>query len=410
MSELNMNQRWELVDKISDKTVQYGAYSGGLREALAEQTVKPLTGIPFALAVLYGFWAFFSAFAGFFTDGYFVPLFDNFWLPFLQDIWPESPHWLYYIFVGDPAATNSFEAFGVLTSGLFVAIGIVLPAIVAFYLIITILEDTGYIPRLAVLVDTFLHKIGLHGFAIVPMILALGCNVPGIVATRNLEEKRQRFIMMTLLAIFIPCGAQLGIMFTLIPEYVGYVLLYLILGFFVFGYLLDLIIPGSSPEIITDVPPFRLPSIKTVGRKMWMRTRSFFADAIPFVLLGVAVVNVLYLSGTISWLAFLFRPVLTGWFGIPAETVAPLIAGFFRKDLAVAQLSRIDMTAYQLVISVVIVTIYFPCLATFSMLIKEGRESGGIVVTLLGSVTTMLVVLFLWGGLLNLVGIFLGVN
>lgn len=405
-----MDERWALVDKISDRAVEYGGYQGGLREALAEQTVKPLTGIPFALAVLYGFWAFFSAFAGFFTDGYFVPLFDNYWLPFLQDSWPAHPDWLYYIFVGDPTATNSFEAFGILTSGLFVAVGVVLPAIFAFYLIITILEDSGYIPRLAVLVDTVLHKIGLHGFAIVPMILALGCNVPGIVATRNLESKRQRFMMMTLLAIFIPCGAQLGIMFSLIPQYVGYILIYLMVGFFVFGYFLDLIVPGTSPEIITDVPPFRLPSLDTVARKMWMRTKSFFTDAIPFVLLGVGVVNVLYLSGVIGWLATLFQPVLTGWFGIPAETVAPLIAGFFRKDLAVAQLSRIDMTPYQLVISVVIVTIYFPCLATFSMLIKESRESGGILVTLLGSVLTMLVVLFLWGGLLNFVGVIFGVN
>ncbi len=158
--EFDTDRRWELVDRLSEETINYGTSKASIKSTLAELTVKPLTGIPFAIAVLYGFWAFFGAFAGFFTDGFFVSLFDGHWLPWLQNVFPLEGSWIYFLLVGDPAAGNCFEAFGILTSGLFVAIGVVLPAIVAFYLILTLLEDSGYMPRLAVLVDTVLHKIG----------------------------------------------------------------------------------------------------------------------------------------------------------------------------------------------------------------------------------------------------------
>jgi len=409
--KLTVDERWDLIDKIAEQVVKYGEYRYRLKDAIADITVKPLTGIPIAIAVLYGFWSFFGAFAGFFTDGFLVKLFDNHWLPWLQEVFPGKGGWLYYIFVGDPAADNCFEAFGVLTSALFVAIGVVLPAIVAFYLFLIILEDTGYLPRLAVLVDTVLHKIGLHGFAVIPMILSLGCNVPAVIATRALETGKQRFMMAVLLAIFIPCGAQLGIMFKVIPGHVGFVMLYLLAGFFVFGFILDRLLPGKSPEILLDVPPYQRPIAKNVMRKLWMRVKSFFKVAIPFVLLGVIIVNLMYLTGFLGWLANLLEPLLCGWFGVPKETVGPLVAAFLRKDLAVAQLSAIEMTMPQLVTSVVLVSLYFPCVATFAMLIREGREGGlkGVSQYLFGGLGALIAVIFLWGGLIRLIWIILGV-
>ena len=409
--KLTTDERWDLIDKISKQVVKYKKYRHTLKDAIAEITVKPLTGIPIAIAIMYGFWAFFGAFAGFFTDGFFVKIFDEHWLPWLQDIFPGEGGFLYYILIGDPVADNCFEAFGMLTSGLFVAIGVVLPAIIAFYLFLIILEDSGYLPRLAVLIDTVLHKIGLHGFAIVPIILSLGCNVPAVTATRTLETKKQRFMMATLLAIFIPCGAQLGTMIEVIPGYVGFVMLYLLLGFFLTGFVLNKIIPGRSPEILMDIPPYRMPTARNVGKKLWMRLKGFLFVAIPFVLLGVLLVNVLYWWGVIDWLANILEPVLSGWFGVPKETVGPLIAAFLRKDLAIAQLSAIEMTKYQLITSVVLVSLYFPCVATFAMLIKEGKGAGwkGIPLFLFGSLATLIVVVFLFGGLLHLIWIILGV-
>lgn len=408
---LDAAARWDIIDKISKETIAFGKYRHTLKDAIGELTVKPVTGIPIAIAILYGFWSIFGSFAGFFTDGFFVRIFDEYWLVWLQAVFPGQGSWLYAIMVDAGGiqsgqfipSDNCLEAFGVLTSGIFVAIGVVLPAILIFYFMLALLEDIGYMPRLAVLIDTLLHKIGLHGYAIVPTILSLGCNVPGVTATRILETKKQRFIMMTLLAIFIPCGAQIGIMEEVVPGLMGWIMFYLIIGYFIFGYVLNKIVPGEAPEFLIDVPPYRKPLMSNIFKKVWGRLVGFFKVALPFVMLGCAIVGILYMLGVIDWLAVVLSPIFVGWFGVPAETAGPLIAAFLRKDLAVAQLSTIEMTEYQMITSVVLVSIYFPCVATFAMMLKEGWKE------LLAALAVLAVVVFLYGGLIHMIGILLGV-
>ncbi|WOF16926.1 ferrous iron transporter B [Methanoplanus sp. FWC-SCC4] len=400
---MSESERWLLVDSIAGQVISVGEYRQKIGDVLGELTIKPLTGIPVAFAVLYAFWSVFGSFAGsLFTDGFFVKFFDNYFLPWIQSAWPDPASIHYFLFVGDPLATNSFEAFGVLTSGLFVAIGVVLPAVFIFYLMMSLLEDSGYLPRLAVLVDTVLHKIGLHGYAIVPTILGLGCNVPAVTATRILETKKQRFMMMTLIAIFIPCGAQLGIMMEVLPESVGYVMLFLITGYFVFGYILSKIVPGENPEILIDVPPYHMPQWSNLSKKLIVRTKGFLFNAVPFVLFGILLVNLLYLGGVIQWLSELLAPVFVTWFGVPKETAGALVAAFLRKDLAVAQLSNIAMTQYQMISSVVLISIYFPCVATFVVMLKEGWKE------LLAAVGVLFAVAFVYGGIIHAIGILLG--
>ncbi len=413
-ARLSVDERWELVDEISKRVVLRGKYKHTLKDVLSDLSVRPATGIPFMIAVLYGFWMFFGAFAGFFTDGLAVPFFDDHYLPALQGAFPgagptmaeSSP--LYMILVGDPNATNCFEAFGVLTSALFVAFGVVLPAIVAFYLILTILEDCGYLPRLATLADTVLHKIGLHGFAIVPTILSLGCNVPAVYGCRVLETKKQRFMMMTLLGVFIPCAAQIGIMRELIPQYTGLILIYLFFGFFAMGALLNKLIPGRSPEILIDVPPYRSPQRSNVLRKLGLRVRHFLKTAVPFVILGVVVVNLLYWTGVIDWLSRVTEPLFVVWFGVPAATVGALVMAFMRKDMAVGMLGGLAsagvLSTGQLITSVVLVSIYFPCLATFIMIWKEGGTRD-----LLKSLGVLATSFFVFGGLMHAIVTLAGV-
>jgi len=417
LKKLNMEQRWRLIDSIIREVVRYGKYKHTLKDALSELTVKPLTGIPIAIAVLYGFWSVFTSFAGLITDGFMVKLFDNYWLPWLQDNFPgQLGDWLYSLMVdighienGKLVPSDScFESFGVLTSGLFIPIGVVLPAIFIFYLLMTVLEDTGYLPRLAILVDTVLHRIGLHGYAIVPTILGFGCNVPAVAATRILETKKQRFIMMTLLAIFIPCGAQISIMQNVIPDYTGFVILYLLSGYFLFGFILNKIVPGRSPEILIDVPELRSPTMRNISKKMWIRIRGFLVSAIPLVMLGSFVIGVLYLAGIIDFLSKILEPLFVFWFGVPKETTAPLIAAFMRKDLAIAQLQGLRAqgvisNTYQMVSAVVLTSIYFPCMATFVMMLREGGKA------LIGALLALLAAAFLFGGLLHLIWIVMGV-
>ena len=409
---LTPDERWDLVEEISSMTISFGHFLHTLKDALGDYTVKPATGIPFAIAMLYAFWSVFTTFAGFFTDGFLTKIFDGYWLPLLQKNFPGGPgNWFYALMVDagrmvDGTSIPSetcLESFGVLTSGLFLPLGIVLPAIFIFYVMLALLEDIGYMARLAVLMYTFFHKIGLHGYAIVPTILSLGCNVPGVEATRILETSKQRFMMMTLLAVFIPCSAQIGIMQEVIPEHLGFVMAYLFVGYFIFGFILNKIIPGKTPEILMDVPPYQRPIPANIARKVAMRTMGFLKEGIPFVMVGIIVVNILYIIGAIDFMASSLAPVFEGWFGVPRETAGPLVAAFLRKDLAIAQLGAIEMSPYQMISSVVLVTIYFPCVATFIMMLKEGGWA------FIGSVIALMAVVFTYGGLLHLIWKLMGV-
>jgi ferrous iron transport protein B len=266
------------------------------------------------------------------------------------------------------------QSFGLLTTGLYVPIAMVLPYAFSFYLILGILEDLGYLPRLAILIDSLMHKVGLHGFASIPMILGIGCNVPGALATRVLDTERERFIAATLMAIAVPCTAQIAMIIGLLgrqPLQLTAVFGSLSLVWIGLGMLLNRVLKGESPEIFVEISPYRVPYWNAVAKKLWMRVREFLGTAIPMVLLGVLFMSILYSLGIIDWIAAVTAPVVTGLLGLPKEAVSALIIGFLRKDVAVGMLAPLNLSAGQLVIACVVLAMYFPCVATFVVLIKE---------------------------------------
>jgi ferrous iron transport protein B len=308
----------------------------------------------------------------------FDPIFDNLYRPLLLQLSDSlGPGFLQNLLIGDFGPNLPFiESLGVLTTGVYVPFAAVLPYIIAFYFTLSILEDAGYLPRLATLVDRVFHKLGMHGYGIIPMFLGLGCNVPGALATRSLETRKQRFISATLLAICIPCMAQLAMVFGVLGAYglyyIGIVFITLVILYIIIGLLLNKFIKGESPEIFLEIPSYRRPSFKAVFKKTWMRIRWFLKEAIPFLFLGVLVINILYAVGILQAFGNALSPVMEGLFGLPGDTSVALVTGFFRKDLAVGMLLTIEgMNVMQLVIAVTMLTIYFPCVATFATLVKE---------------------------------------
>jgi ferrous iron transport protein B len=288
-----------------------------------------------------------------------------------------GPGFFQDMLIGDFGPNVPFiESLGVLTTGVYVPFAAVLPYIIAFYFTLSILEDTGYLPRLATLVDKIFHKLGMHGYGIIPMFLGLGCNVPGALATRSLETRKQRFISATLLSICVPCMAQLAMIFGVLGVYgvyyIGIVFVTLIALYIIIGLLLNKFIRGESPEIFLEIPSYRRPTPKAVFKKTWMRIRWFLKEAIPFLFLGVLVINILYAIGLLQAFGNSLSLVMEGLFGLPGDSSIALVTGFFRKDLAVGMLLTIKgMNIMQLVIAVTMLTIYFPCVATFATLVKE---------------------------------------
>jgi ferrous iron transport protein B len=267
------------------------------------------------------------------------------------------------------------ESFGLLSSGLYVPFAMVLPYIVSFYLILGLLEDIGYLPRLAVLLDTTMHHLGLHGYAIIPTLLGLGCNVPAVLATRVLESKRERFIAATLVCIAIPCVSAQAMIFGLVGKYgVKYVAIVygtLFLVWLVLGTILNRTMKGLSPELLIEIPPYRLPPWGTVLLKLWSRIRGFLIEAVPIILGAVLVINILFVMGVFDYVADFAAPVITGILGLPKESVTAIIIGFLRKDAALGMLALSPMTAKQMVIGSIVLTMFFPCIATFVVLLKE---------------------------------------
>ncbi len=377
--KLSRDEKWEEIGRIVDTSQTLYHHHPTLLERFEEISIRPFVGLPISVGVI-ALSFLVIRFIGEGLIGYvFDPFFDKLWLPLMQKLSAllGSGGIIHDILVGKlvDGQIDFGISFGLLTTGLYVPLAAVLPYIVSFYFVLGIIEDSGYLPRLATQADNFMHKLGLHGYAIVPMILGLGCNVPGAMALRLLENRREKFIAATLMAITVPCMAQIAMIVGLVGERGGrYVLLIfgvLLLLMIIKGLLMNRLLPGNSPEILWEIPPYRMPQPLAVMKKLWMRVHGFLSEAIPFVLLGVLVVNLLYLSNIINVISDFFAPVLSGLWGLPKETISAMLIGFLRKDVAVGMLAPLNLTTKQLVISCTILAIYFPCVATFIVMVRE---------------------------------------
>jgi len=402
----NRDQRWATIGSIIEQVQHITHRHHTWLEHLEDASVKPLTGGIIALVVL-AIAFFVVRFLGESLISYVLdPLFNNLWAPVLLKLsnFMGGSGFLHDIVIGKIASgkIDFMASFGLLTTGLYIEFAVVLPYIVSFYLVLGLLEDIGYLPRLAVLMDTIMHRMGLHGYAIIPTLLGLGCNVPAILATRILESRRERFIAATLISIAVPCAALQAMILGLVGkqggQYVAIVYGTLLAVWIILGIILNFAVKGFSPELLIEMPPYRLPPWRSVLQKLWMRTYGFLREAAPIVLGGVLVVNILYTLGVFDAIADFMAPVVTGLLGLPKEAVIALVIGFLRKELALGMLAPLALSAKQLVVGSVVLAMFFPCIATFVVLL---RELG--VVNMLKSAGIMIAAALITGGILNLV-------
>ncbi len=400
------DQRWAAVGKIIDQVQHVTHRHHTWRETLSDASVRPLSGGIIALVVL----AVSFIVVRFIAEGLigyvFDPLFSNLWAPVLMrlSVILGGGGFLHDIVIGRliGGEVDFLQSFGLLSSGLYVPFAMVLPYVISFYLVLSLLEDVGYLPRLAVMLDTVMHRLGLHGYAIIPTLLGFGCNVPAIMATRILESKRERFIAATLISIAIPCAALQAMIFGLVgargAQYVVIVYGTLFVVWIILGTILRFSVRGFTPELLIEIPPYRLPQWRAMLQKVWMRVYGFLAEAIPIILGAVLVINVLYFFGVFEAIANFTAPLITDFLGLPKEAVTAVIIGFLRKDVALGMLAPLALSTKQLVVGSVVLAMFFPCIATFVVLL---RELG--VVNMLKSAGIMIAAALITGGILNLV-------
>jgi len=405
LSTFKFEDKWKAIGEIIEDVQELKHRHHTLGERLGDASIHRFWGIPISLIILFVSFSIIRFIGETLITYLLEPLFNNLWAPVIMklSVLLGSDGVIHNIIIGKlvDGQIDFVESLGLLTTGLFVPLAMVLPYIIGFYLVLSFLEDSGYLPRLGVLVDNMVHRLGIHGLAIVPMLLGLGCNVPGAMAARILETKRERFIASTMMAIAVPCFAQLAMVFGLVGKH-GAIALSMVFGtlfivWVLLGFFLNKIMKGESPEIFVEIPPYRLPSFRVLMKKLWMRVLAFIKEAIPFMLLGVLFMNILYALHIIDFIGKLTEPIITGILGLPKEAVGALIVGFLRKDVAIGMLSPLNMSMGQLVIASVILTMYFPCIATFTVLLKELG-----VKDMLKSSAIMVVSTLLVGGIMNI--------
>jgi ferrous iron transport protein B len=391
---LDLNLRISLERKricraiLEEVIYQQADLKPGFFEKLAGWTINPWTGFPLLLLVLYfGVYLFVGSFgAGTLVDLLEGQLFENYLNPWVIDLVHRLTdwYWLRELLVGE---------YGIFTLGVRYAVALVLPIVGTFFLAFSIMEDVGYFPRLAMLVDRIFKKIGLNGRAVIPMVLGFGCDTMATMVTRTLETVRERIIVTLLLALAIPCSAQLGVIMGLLSGVPGALPIWIAcitVVFLLVGLLSARLLPGERPMFYMELPPMRLPQVRNVVVKTVSRMQWYFLEIFPLFIIASVLLWAGKMTGGLNALVRGMSPAIAA-LGLPEKTTAAFIFGFFRRDFGAAGLYDMHaqglLTPRQLTVGAVTMTLFVPCIAQFLMMKKERgwKVSAGIflLVTLL---------------------------
>ncbi len=285
---------------------------------------------------------------------------------------------------GQPWAMVFAGEFGVLTMTVTYIVFLLLPLVIGFYGFLSVLEDCGYLPRLATLVDRMLTGIGLNGRAIIPILLGFGCVTMATITTRLLGTNREKTIAAAILNFVIPCSAQLAVITALLAAAGGtYILAYVLImlsALVILGTILNSFLPGKSSALLIDLPPMRLPRLDNVTKKTYLKTYHFMKEATPWFMFGAAVVSIMQVTGLLVAWQDLFAPVTTGWLSLPREAATAFVMGMVRRDFGAAGFLTMGLTPPQILVGLVTLTLFVPCVASVMVLLKErGFKEGALI-------------------------------
>ena len=365
--------RLQFVEQVLAATVHEQGRDTLLTSRLGQLATHPFWGIPILMAVLYAlYW-----FVGVFGAGMLVGLLEK--QLFGQIINPWVTSWVERLIAVPLASDFLVGEYGLWTMGITYAVALLFPIVSTFFIAFGVLEDSGYLPRLAVLSNRLFRFLGLNGKAVLPMVLGLGCVTMATMTTRILESKRERLLVILLLALAVPCSAQLGVVMGMLASislvatliWAGVVALILL----VVGWLAARLIPGERSALIVELPPLRWPRLANVMLKALARLEWYVKEALPLFLIGTATMFALNAIGLLPRLINAGEPLVVGWLGLPREASAAFLLGFLRRDFGATGLFIMQangaLTAAQVVVAMVTLTLFIPCIASVMMIAKE---------------------------------------
>jgi ferrous iron transport protein B len=330
------------------------------------------TAIPLALAVLYfGVYQFVGVFgAGTVVDFIENGIYETYITPTLTSWVERLIPWpiLQDLFVHD---------YGILTLGIRYAVALILPIVGSFFLLFSVMEDSGYLPRLALLLDKVFKKIGLNGRAVIPIILGLGCGTMATMVTRVLETRRERIISTLLLGVAVPCSAQLGVILGILSGQPAALLAWgctMAALFILLGLVAAKTVPGEAPSFYLELPPLRIPRLRNVLTKTYSRMHWYFVEILPLFILASALIWIGNVTHLFNAVVGTMKP-LVRLMGLPDAAASAFLFGFFRRDYGAAGLFDLQrdglLNPRQSFVSVLVISLLLPCIAQFFVVKKE---------------------------------------
>lgn len=346
--------------------------SESFAEKLSRLMMRPATGIPVLILVLYfGLYQFVGVFGAQTLVGFIEKTVFGQWInPWVTDVMRGliPVKIVQDLLVGE---------YGIITLGFRYTFALILPIVATFFIAFSIIEDSGYLPRLAMLIDRAFKVIGLTGRAVIPMVLGFGCDTMATIVTRTQETKRERVITTLLLALAIPCSAQLGVVFAVLAGNVMALLVWVLavaLIFMLVGYLAGKVLPGERSSFYMEVPPLRLPKLSNVLAKTLTRLQWYFMEVFPVFIVASIILWAGKETGAFDYISGLLVPLVRS-LGLPPQTSSIFLYGFFRRDFGAAGLYDLNragiLVGVPLVVTAVTLTLFVPCIAQFSVMMKE---------------------------------------
>ncbi len=405
-AEVIQHARLDYVDQISPMVISdSGKEKPSFAERLGRVCTHPFWGLGIVAIVLYAmFW-----FVGVFGAGTLVNLLEG--KLFGEWINPWVISWVNRLLPIPLLADFFVGEYGLWTMGMTYALALILPIVSTFFLAFGILEDSGYLPRLSVLSNRLFRMMGLNGKAVLPMVLGLGCVTMATLTTRIMSNKRDRMLVILLLALAVPCSAQLGVVMGLLAGVsltAAVIWAAIVLGVLLLvGWLAARLLPGERTPLLIELPPLRWPVLRNVIIKTLARLEWYLKEVLSLFLIGAAIMFALDKTGVLAWMIQSTKPLVTGWLGLPPEASAAFLQGFLRRDFGATGLFLLEaqgrLNPVQVVVSMVTITLFIPCIASVFMIAKERGWR-----TSLAMIAVIMPMAFLVGGLLNRVLLLIG--
>ncbi len=385
--------RREYVNGIIAKIVREITVEASLSTKIGRLMLRPITGVPMLLITLYLIYQLVGVFVAQTVVGFTEEvIMGQYYQPMVRN--------LLKIFINEDTALWTILAgqFGLLTMAVSYLFGLLLPLVVGFQLVLAVLEDSGYLPRIGTLLDRVLVSLGLNGQGVIPLILGFGCVTMATMSTRMLGSDRERFIAIFLLAFAVPCSAQMAIITSMLAG-LGffYMLSYgliLLTVLVTAGTILARILPGRSTALWIDLPPLRLPKMSNVLKKTWYKSTDFVCEAAPLFVGSALILGILEVTGMLKSIEDMLVPLTVKWLGLPKEVAGGFIMGFIRREFGTAGLFTVPMDATQKFVALTTITFFVPCIATAMIIFKERGWKQGAVIWL-----TIFMLAFVVGGI-----------